>query len=103
MEDEEEEGPGYKYLDLQIQKGKGINHYEIFIEGQSHGFLNVLVKHLLNLEGVDLAAYKKTDIEAPKIFIKLKDGHKIKNTLRDGLESLREEVLSAQKTFKKLI
>ncbi|TXT63819.1 MAG: DNA-directed RNA polymerase subunit L [Promethearchaeota archaeon] len=52
---------------------------------------------------MDLAAYKKTDIEAPKIFIKLKDGHKIKNTLRDGLESLREEVLSAQKTFKKLI
>jgi len=101
--EEEEEGPKYKYLDLQIKKGNGKNNYEIFIEGQSHGFLNVFVKHLLSLEAVDLAAYKKTDIEAPKIFLKLKEGHTIKKTLRDGIESLREEVVSAQKVFKDLM
>lgn len=101
--EEEEEGPEYKYLDLQLKHGKGRNHYEVFIEGQSHGFLNVLVKHLLNLEGVDLAAYKKTDIEVPKIFIKLKEGNKIKKILRDALDSLREEVVSVQKGFKNLM
>lgn len=101
--EEEEEGPRYKFLDLQIKHGKGKNHYEVFLEGQSHGFLNVLVKHLLSLEGVDLAAYKKTDIEAPKIFIKLKDEHKIKKILRDGIDSLRDEVLSVEKVFKKLM
>ena len=101
--EEEEEGPRYKYLDLQIKRGSGKNNYEIFIDGQSHGFLNVFVKHLLNLEAVDLAAYKKTDIEAPKIFLKLKEGYKIKKTLRDGIDSLRDEVVSVQKGFKGLM
>ncbi len=102
FEEEEEEVPEYKYLDLQIIKKEGENNYEILVDGQSHGFLNVFVKHLLALEGVDIAAYKKNNVESPKIFIKLKKGFKIKEILRTGISNLRNEVIQVQKIFKNL-
>ncbi|TXT64558.1 MAG: DNA-directed RNA polymerase subunit L [Promethearchaeota archaeon] len=102
MEDEAE-GPQYKYLDIEIHQPESINNFEVVIKNQSHGFLNIFVNHLLALEGVILAAYKKTNIEEPRIFIKLKDGYKIKEILREGIDSLRTEVLEVQKLFNKLM
>ncbi|MFX0025325.1 MAG: hypothetical protein ACFE8M_02845, partial [Candidatus Hermodarchaeota archaeon] len=52
--------PEYKYLNLTLSKGNKENDYKLTVEGQSHGFLNILVKHLLNIEGVKSAAYKVT-------------------------------------------
>ncbi len=110
-EDEEElefelekkpEFPDYKYLDLKIYEVTE-NNYEIEIIGQSHGFCNILVKHLLNIEGVNIAAYKMTGLEPPKIYLSLKNGHKIKEILHKGIESLREEVLEVKKHFQKLM
>ena len=112
VEDEEEEeieepivdeGPKYKYLNLEILKKEGDNNYEIYIDGQSHGFLSVFVTHLLDLEGVTLAAYKKNNVEPPMIFLKLEDGFKIKDILRKGINNLREEVVNVQKVFKNLM
>ena len=87
MEEEEEEFeieeeprfPDYKYLNLEINKGLGENDYEISIEGQSHGFCNILVKHLLEIEGVNIAAYKVNNVELPKIFIRLENLKDLKN------------------------
>ncbi|TFG20876.1 MAG: hypothetical protein EU529_14225 [Promethearchaeota archaeon] len=110
-EDEEElefelekkpEFPDYKYLDLKIHEVTE-NNYEIEIIGQSHGFCNILVKHLLNIEGVNIAAYKMTGLEPPKIYLSLKNGHKIKDILHKGIESLREEVIEVKKHFQKLM
>ncbi len=110
-EDEEElefelekkpEFPDYKYLDLKIYEVTE-NNYEIEIIGQSHGFCNILVKHLLDIEGVNIAAYKMTGLEPPKIYLSLKNGHKIKEILHKGIESLREEVLEVKKHFQKLM
>ncbi|MFX0007992.1 MAG: RpoL/Rpb11 RNA polymerase subunit family protein [Promethearchaeota archaeon] len=96
--------PDYKYLNLSLNKGKGENDYELIVEGQSHGFCNILVKHLLNIEGVNIAAYKATNIFPAQIFIRLENSknYKIKDILHKGIESLREEVLETQKIFKKL-
>lgn len=96
--------PDYKYLNLSLNKGKGENDYELIVEGQSHGFCNILVKHLLNIEGVNIAAYKATNINPAQIFIRLENSkkYKIKDILHKGIESLREEVLEVQKIFKKL-
>jgi DNA-directed RNA polymerase subunit L len=96
--------PDYKYLNLSLNKDKGENDYELIVEGQSHGFCNILVKHLLNIEGVNIAAYKATNISPAQIFIRLENSkkYKIKDILLKGIESLREEVLEAQKIFKKL-
>ena len=99
----EPEIPDYKHLNLDLHKGLIPNDYELDIIGQSHGFLNILVKHLLNTDGVKLAAYKITGIEPPKIFIRLEDGKKIKNILNRGIESLREEIIKVEKNFEKLM
>lgn len=101
--EEEARFPDYKYLNLEIKRGVGDNDYELFVEGQSHGFCNILVKHLLTLEGVNLAAYKYTKLEPATIFIRLEKGYKIKDILHKGIELLREEVISVQKVFEKLI
>jgi DNA-directed RNA polymerase subunit L len=97
--------PDYKYLNLTLNRGQTENDYELIVEGQSHGFCNILVKHLLNIEGVNIAAYKATNISPAQIFIRLENSkkYKIKDILHKGIESLREEVLEVQKTFNKLI
>ncbi|NVM36650.1 MAG: hypothetical protein HWN81_13725 [Candidatus Lokiarchaeota archaeon] len=102
--EEEPRFPDYKYLNVGINKGLGENDYEISIEGQSHGFCNILVKHLLEIEGVNIAAYKVNNVELPKIFIRLENSKdfKIKDILHKGIESLRAKVIEVQKVFKKL-
>ena len=101
--EEESRFPDYKYLNLEIKRGVRDNDYELFIEGQSHGFCNILVKHLLNIEGVNIAAYKYTKIQPATIFIRLVKGYKIKDILHKGIELLREEIIEVQKVFEKLI
>jgi DNA-directed RNA polymerase subunit L len=101
--EEEEEEKKYKYVDVSILEGKKENDYEVRVIGQSHGFCNVLVKHLLNMDGVILAAYKDTNLNPSQIFIRLEDGYKIKEILRQSISSLREEVLEVQELFKKLV
>ncbi len=102
--EEEPRFPDYKYLNLEINKELGENDYEISVEGQSHGFCNILVKHLLEIEGVKIAAYKVNNVELPKIFIRLENSknYKIKDILYKGIESLRAKVIEVQKVFKKL-
>lgn len=94
----------YKHLKLSLNKGKSEKDYELTIEGQSHGFCNVLVKHLLATEGVNIAAYKITSLTPPKVYIRLENGnYKIKDVVRKSIESLREEVLEVQKLFNSLM
>ncbi len=95
--------PDYKYLSLSINKGEAENDYELIVQGQSHGFCNILVKHLLNIEGVNIAAYKATNISPAQVFIRLENSknYKIKDILHKAIETLREEVLEVQKLFKK--
>jgi DNA-directed RNA polymerase subunit L len=100
---EEEEKKEYKYVDVKILKGKKESDYEVRVIGQSHGFCNVLVKHLLNMDGVVLAAYKDTNLNPSQIFIRLEDGYKIKEILRTSINALREEVEEVQEVFKKLL
>ncbi|MHA2185716.1 MAG: RpoL/Rpb11 RNA polymerase subunit family protein [Promethearchaeota archaeon] len=102
--EEEPRFKDYKYLDLRLVKALRENDYELSVEGQSHGFCNMFVKHLLKTEGVIAAAYKVTGIEAPQIFIRLveDDKYKINDILYGAIESLRGEVLEAQNMFKKL-
>jgi DNA-directed RNA polymerase subunit L len=102
--EEEVTFPSYRYLNLKIKKDVGKNDYEVIVEGQSHGFCNILVKYLLEIEGVNIAAYKDTKIEPSTIFIRLEDSkkYKIKEILLKGIESLREEVIEVQKLFKKI-
>jgi len=102
--EEEARFPDYKYLKLKLSKKKGEDDYELIIEGQSHGFCNILVKHLLNIEGVNAAAYKVTGLVPAQIFIRLEDSekYKIRDILFKAIEALREEVLETQKVFKKL-
>ncbi|MHA1149546.1 MAG: RpoL/Rpb11 RNA polymerase subunit family protein [Promethearchaeota archaeon] len=111
LEDEESEDLGiqlpevidYKYVKPSIKKGQKENDYEVVVKGQSHGFCNILVKHLLEIKGVNIAAYKSTSIEPAKIFIRLEPGFAIKDILYKGMESLRDEVVQVQKVFEKLI
>lgn len=95
----------YKYLKLSLTRVLQESDYELNIEGQSHGFLNILVKHLLKTEGVKAAAYKVTGIEPPTIFIRLEQDKdfKIQDILFEAIESLRGEVIEAQKLFEKLV
>lgn len=95
--------PEYKYLNLTLSKGKKENDYKLAVEGQSHGFLNILVKHLLNIEGVKSVAYKVTRIDPPEVFIRMEDGYKIKQVLHKGIQSLRDDVNEVQKLFKPLM
>lgn len=91
----------YKYLKLNLYKKNLENDYELEIIGQSHGFCNTFIRHLLNIEGVNIAAYKDIRIEPSKIFIRLKNKkYKIKDILFKGIESLREDVLEVQNLFK---
>ena len=91
----------YKYLKLNLLR-KGLeNDYELEVIGQSHGFCNTFIRHLLNIEGVNMAAYKDTRIEPSRIFIRLDNKkYKIKEILLKGIESLREDVLEVQNIFK---
>ncbi|NHJ21169.1 MAG: hypothetical protein EAX91_09515 [Candidatus Lokiarchaeota archaeon] len=95
--------PDYKYLKLAMKKGVSEHDYILTVQGQSHGFCNIFVQHLLNTEGVNSAAYKITQIAPPEIFIRLEDGFKIKEILIKAIETLRTEVSEVQKLFKKLI
>lgn len=103
--EEEPRYPDYRHLRLDLIKTSGENDYELSVEGQSHGFCNILVKHLLDTEGVKAAAYKITGIVPPQIFIRLEDSRKIKikDIIFTAIESLREEVLEVQKLFQKLM
>jgi DNA-directed RNA polymerase subunit L len=94
--------PDYKFLKLNMKKGSGDNDFTLTVEGQSHGFCNIFVQHLLDTEGVNSAAYKITIIAPPEIFIRLEDGYKIKKILFKAIETLRTEVIEVQKVFKKL-
>ena len=102
--EEEPRFPDYKYLDLKLTKALRDNDYELSVKGQSHGFCNMLVIHLLKTDGVNAAAYKVTNIEPPLIFIRLveDDKYKIKDILYKAIESMRGEVEEAQKMFQKL-
>ena len=97
--------PDYNILKLKIISGPGDNDYTLTLEGQSHGFCNILVKHLLEIEGVKAAAYKITEIaiSPPEIFIRLEKGYKLKDTFYKGIDALRNEVAETQKLFKKLM
>jgi DNA-directed RNA polymerase subunit L len=103
--EEEPRFKDYRHLKLALIKMLGDNDYELSVEGQSHGFCNILVRHLLNIEGVKAAAYKITGIVPPQIFIRLEDSTelKIKEILYKVIESLREEVLEVQTLFQKLM
>ncbi len=100
--DQEPKAPEYKYFNLSITRGATENDYELICEGQSHGFCNIFVKHLLETEGVVIAAYKMTGIVPPQIYIKLKKGYKIKKILNEGVESVRAEVKKTQTLFQKI-
>ena len=100
----EDEGPDYKYLSLKLKRGKKENDYELDVLGQSHGFLNVMVRNLLEIEGVNMAAYKIDKLRPPRIFIRLEDEkYQIKEILLEGIENLRDEVSEAKKVFKELM
>ena len=99
----EEEIPTYRYLDLALVKGTKENDYELSISGQSHGFCNIFVKHLLEIKGVNIAAYKDTKLEPSKVFIRLEKGYDIKKILNQGIEILREDVAGVEKLFQKLL
>jgi len=88
----------YKYLNLKLNKIRE-KDYELSIEGQTHGFCNILVKYLLDIEGVEIAAYKSTTIEPSKVFIRLKNGFDIKKIISEGVSLLEEEVIKLQKAF----
>lgn len=106
-DDEIEEEPeiiDYKFLKLELKKNVLENDYELLVINQSHGFCNILVKHLLNVEGVKVAVYKITKINPTQVFIRLESNkYKIKSILHQGIEALREEVLEVQKVFKKFM
>jgi DNA-directed RNA polymerase subunit L len=93
----------YKHLKLEIKKGLNENDYVLLVTGQSHGFCNALVKHLLSIEGVVSSAYRVTVIKPPEIFIRLKNGSKINDVLFQAIEALRNEVKDVEKLFKKLM
>ncbi|MHA1986876.1 MAG: RpoL/Rpb11 RNA polymerase subunit family protein [Promethearchaeota archaeon] len=103
--EEEPRYPDYRHLKLSLIKTLGDNDYELSVKGQSHGFCNILVKHLLSIEGVKAAAYKITGIVPPQIFIRLEENSEleIKDILVKAIESLRAEVVDVQKVFQKLM
>jgi len=100
---EPEELPTYKFLTLALKKELRDDDYTLSVEGQSHGFCNIYVQHLLETEGVNSAAYKITRLVPPEIFIRLEDGYEIKKILYKAIEKLRAEVGKVEKLFKKLM
>ena len=103
FEEEIIEKKNYKYLNLELTKGLNENDHVLLLEGQSHGFCNLLVKQLLPLKGVISAAYRITTIKPPEIFIRLEAGYKIMDILFEAIESLRNEGQEVQEIFKKLM
>jgi len=103
--EEEPRYPDYRHLKLALIKALGDNDYELSVVGQSHGFCNLLVRHLLDTEGVKAAAYKITGIVPPQIFIRLEENQKlkIKDILFNAIESVREEILAVQTLFQKIM
>jgi len=103
-EEEEPRFTDYVFLDLSLKRANGENDFELLVEGQSHGFCNIFVKQLLEIEGVDIAAYKITGIVPPQIYIRLKSlsDYDIKKILFEAVETLRERVVDVQKLFQKL-
>jgi DNA-directed RNA polymerase subunit L len=93
----------YKYLDLSLSTGTGENDYSLSVHGQSHGFLNILVKKLLTLEGVNAAAYKVTQIDPPELFVRLEKGFDIKKILHEAISLLRDQVNETKKAFNKIM
>jgi DNA-directed RNA polymerase subunit L len=93
----------YKFIKPDIVKGVNEFDYELIMEGQSHGFCNILVKHLLKIEGVNIAAYKITNIDNPKIFLRIQEGYKVKDIIFKGIAALQDEVSSVEKVFAKLM
>ena len=93
----------YKFIKPDIIKGVNEFDYELIMEGQSHGFCNILVKHLLTIEGVNIAAYKITNIDHPKIFLRLQDGYDVKDIIFKGISELQDEVTTVEKAFAKLM
>ncbi|MFX1381995.1 MAG: RpoL/Rpb11 RNA polymerase subunit family protein [Promethearchaeota archaeon] len=93
----------YKYIKPGIIRTHSENDFELIVDGQSHGFCNIFVKHLLNIEGVNAAAYKVNRIDPPKIFLRIEDGHEVKDIVQKCINSLRENVKAVQDVFKKLM
>ena len=93
----------YKFVKPNIVKGVNEFDYELIMEGQSHGFCNILVKHLLDIDGVNIAAYKITNIDHPKIFLRIQDGFKVKDIIFKGISALQDELTVVEKTFSKLM
>ena len=101
--EEQEVKKDYKHLKLEIEKGLNENDYVLLVTGQSHGFCNALVKHLLSIQGVISSAYRVTVIKPPEIFIRLENGTKVNDVLFQAIEALRDEVKDVEKLFKKLM
>ncbi len=101
--EEDKEIQDYKYLKLSLIKKDKEGDYELVVHGQAHGFCNILVKKLLSTEGVVMSAYKTTNIEPSKIFIRVNEGYKLKDILNKSIESLREDVLQVKELFQKII
>ena len=93
----------YKFIKPNIVKGVNEFDYELIMEGQSHGFCNILVKHLLDIDGVNIAAYKITNIDHPKIFLRIQDGFKVKDIIFKGISALQDELSGVEKVFSKLM
>ena len=93
----------YKFIKPNIIKGVNEYDYELIMEGQSHGFCNILVKHLLNIDGVNIAAYKITNIDLPKIFLRIQEGFQIKDIVFKGIAALKDELASVEKVFSELM
>lgn len=93
----------YKFIKPNIIKGVNEFDYELIMEGQSHGFCNILVRHLLDIDGVNIAAYKITNIDHPKIFLRLQDGFKVKDIINKGISALQDELSTVEKAFSKLM
>ena len=103
FEEEIIEKKNYKHVNLELTKGLNENDHVLLLEGQSHGFCNLLVKQLLPLKGVISAAYRITTVKPPEIFIRLEEGYKIRDILFESIESLRNEVQEVQEILKKVM
>jgi DNA-directed RNA polymerase subunit L len=95
---QEEEDTNFKYLTVKIYE-MAKNEYKVIIVNQSHGFCNFLCSKLLNITGVQYAAYKFTSLESPALDIKLDGSKDIKKILKEVTDKMRDDV----KVLSKLI
>lgn len=93
----------YKFVKPNIIKTQSENDYELIVEGQSHGFCNIFVRHLLEIKGVKAAAYKVNRLDPPKIFLRIDDGQDVKEIIQNCVNILRENVKAVEKVFQKLM